>query len=155
MKKIPTIFKRNPDNLRELLNDPHPDCLWVFAGEGVATRKYDGTCVKIENEKYFKRREVKKGKPIPSGFIEIGFDSNTGKRVGWIEIDPSDKENKWHMEGLEFTFPDKDFLSECVDGMYELVGPKIQGNPENTNIMCLYFTLALKSMKMYPVLLMN
>ena len=128
MKKIPTIFKRNPDNLRELLDEPHPDCLWVFTGEGAATRKYDGTCVKIENEKYFKRREVKKGKPIPFGFIEIGFDSNTGKRVGWIEIDPSEKENKWHVEGLKFTSPD----GNLPNGTYELIGPKIQGNPENS-----------------------
>ncbi len=47
MKKIPTMFIRNPENMRELLNEHHPDCGWVFAGEGVATRKYDGTCCKI------------------------------------------------------------------------------------------------------------
>lgn len=121
MKKIPTIFRRNPDNMRELLNEPHPDCQWVFDGEGVATQKYDGTCVKIEEGKYFKRREVGKGKPVPHGFIEIEHDTTTGKRVGWLEIEPSDPQNKWHMEA---------FNSFLDDGTYELVGPAVQGNPE-------------------------
>ncbi|KKL64937.1 hypothetical protein LCGC14_2159940 [marine sediment metagenome] len=35
MKKIPTIFKRNPDNLRELLNDPHPETVFGFLQVGV------------------------------------------------------------------------------------------------------------------------
>lgn len=123
MKKIPTIFKRNPENMREILDEPHPDCGWVFAGEGVATRKYDGTCVKIENGQYFKRREVKCGKQAPPDFIEEQLDANTGKRVGWVPVDPNSKEDRWHMEAFtEFRSPS--------DGTYELVGPKIQGNPE-------------------------
>jgi len=121
MKKIPTIFKRNPKNMRELLDEVHPDCLWVFAGEGIATRKYDGTCVKIEDGKYFKRREVKRGKNAPTDFIEEQLDENTGKRVGWVLVDPNSKEDQWHMEAFNTSF---------IDGTYELVGPKIQGNPE-------------------------
>ena len=121
MKKIPTIFKRKPENMSEILNEAHPDCKWVFNGEGVATRKYDGTCVKIEDGKYFKRREVKRGKQIPHDFIEEQFDTNTGKRVGWVPIDPKLKENRWHIEA---------FSEKLSNGTYELVGPKIQGNPE-------------------------
>jgi hypothetical protein len=121
MKKIPTIFKRNPENMREVTADVHPDCQWVFQGEGVATRKYDGTCVKIEEGKCWKRREVKKDKRPPVGFIEVEFDVHTGKRVGWVEVDPSAKEDRWHMEAFD---PD------LLDGTYELVGPKVQGNPE-------------------------
>jgi hypothetical protein len=128
MKKIPTIFVRNPNNMREILDEPHPDCGWVFAGEGVATRKYDGTCVKIENGKYFKRREVGKGKPIPHGFIEADHDETTGKRVGWVEVEPTDPQNKWHMEAFDEDYP---------DGTYELVGPKIQGNAEGISGHCL------------------
>jgi len=106
--------------MREILNVPHPDCEWVFQGEGAATRKYDGTCVKIENGKYFKRREVKKGKSVPIDFIEEMEDSTTGKRVGWIPVEDI-PENKYHIEAFDGSLP---------DGTYELVGPKIQGNPE-------------------------
>lgn len=122
MKKIPTIYKRNPENMREILDEPHPDCGWVFAGEGVATRKYDGTCVKIENGQYLKRREVKRGKQAPPNFIEEQFDTNTGKSVGWVPVDPRSKEDRWHMEAFN--------NSKHTAGTYELVGPKVQGNPE-------------------------
>ena len=70
---------------------------------------------------YFKRREVKPGKKTPTDFIEEQFDENTGKRVGWVPVDPSSKEDCWHMEA---------FSRSLSDGTYELVGPKVQGNPE-------------------------
>ena len=120
MKKIPTIFKRNPENMREILDEPNPNCQWVLDGEGIATRKYDGTCCKIEGGSFFKRREVKKGKKIPLVFIEETHDHNTGKRVGWIPVEDI-IENKYHIEA---------FRDDLQDGTYELVGPKIQGNPE-------------------------
>jgi len=123
MKKIPTIFKRNPEKMSEILNVPHPECDWVFKGEGVATRKYDGTCVMIEYGKYFKRREVKEGKKIPSNFTEIEYDRETKKRVGWVPVNWNDKGDKWHIEAFFYPF--------LLDGTYELCGPKIQGNPEN------------------------
>ncbi len=120
MKKIPTIFIRNPENMRELLNEHHPDCGWVFAGEGVATKKYDGTCCKIEDSKLWKRREVKPGKKIPDLFVEEQLDDNTGKRVGWMPVDCKDKQDKWHCEAF----------NNQPDGTYELCGPKVQGNHE-------------------------
>lgn len=120
MKKIPTIFKRNPKNMREILDEPHPDCLWVFNGEGVATRKYDGTCVAIINGVYMKRREVKRGKKAPSDFIQLMEDKNTGKRVGWVPVKEDDPQDKWHMAAFD----------NQPDGTYELCGPKVQGNPE-------------------------
>ena len=122
MEKIPTIFKRNPENPRELLNQPHSECLWVFNGEGTATRKYDGTCVLIEHDgSYWKRRESRRGKTPPDGFVSISTDPNTGKTVGWIPVDPEQPENKWHMEAFKGAF---------APGTYELLGPKVQGNPE-------------------------
>ena len=122
MKKIPTIFKRNPENMRELFDEPHPDCGWVFNGEGIATRKYDGTCCLIEDGKLFKRREIKKGKPIPGTFVVVDTDATTGKTVGWVLVDHDSKEDRWHSEA---------FSEGLADGTYELLGPKIQGNPEN------------------------
>ncbi|HEA68594.1 MAG TPA: hypothetical protein ENI07_17485 [Desulfobacterales bacterium] len=118
MKKIPTIFKRNPENMGELLDEPHPDCQWVFDGEGVATKKYDGTCVMINSDGYFKRREVKFA---PEDFVEIDYDETTGKKVGWVPIKQDDPNDKYHILA---------FYSGLSEGTYELVGPKIQGNPE-------------------------
>lgn len=124
MQKIPTIFIRDPaTNLRHVKNEPHPDCGWVFAGEGVATRKFDGTCVMIRDGKMFKRREVKKGKPEPFGFELVETDPVTGKSVGWVEVG-NGNEDKWH----------RDAFAGQPDGTYELCGPKIQGNPENCHV---------------------
>lgn len=121
MKKTPTIFKRNPDNMREILPEPHKDCAWVFAGEGVATRKYDGTCCLIEGGKLYKRREIKSGAPLPPNFVQADHDEVTGKIVGWVPVDPESAEDKWHIAA---------FKEGMEDGTYELLGPKIQGNQE-------------------------
>lgn len=125
MKKIPTIFRRNPENMKDLLDEPNPECQWVFDGEGVATRKYDGTCCKVEGGLLYKRREVKPGKSAPEGFVQEDHDEVTGKTVGWVLVDLNAKENRWHEEAfanvLEY---------DLGDGTCELLGPKIQGNPE-------------------------
>jgi len=125
MKKTPTIFKRNPENMRELLPDPHQDCEWVFNGEGVATRKYDGTCCLVKDGELFKRREIKKGKPQPKCFELVDYDSVTGKTVGWMPV-TDDKEDRWHIEGFG--------NGNWPNGTYELCGPKVQGNPEGFEI---------------------
>jgi hypothetical protein len=57
MKKTPTIFKRNPENMKQILNEHNPKCDWVFNGEGIATRKYDGTCCLVRNGILYKRRD--------------------------------------------------------------------------------------------------
>ena len=50
MKKIPTIFERDWDGDRSrVLPIPVAEADWVFAGEGVATRKYDGTACLIHD----------------------------------------------------------------------------------------------------------
>ena len=121
MKKIPTIFNRNPENMKEILPEPHRDCGWVFAGEGVPTRKYDGTCCRVKDGKLWKRRELKNGQPQPTGFELADFDDVTGKAVGWMPAD-DEKADRWHIEA----FGDGNW----PDGTYELCGPKIQGNQE-------------------------
>lgn len=96
----------------------HPDCDWVFAGEGIATRKWDGTCCMIKNGEYFKRRTLKKNIEPPIFFILEDSDPITGKRFGWV---PVTEDDKWHNEVAHRWLP---------SGTYELCGPKIQGNPE-------------------------
>lgn len=123
MKKIPTIFERDWEGDRSLvLPKPHKDCEWVFAGEGIATRKLDGTCCMIRNGKLFKRQEFKNGQTAPDDFEEVSFDEETGKRIGWRPVGDG-PEDKWHRIGF-------DNLENKLDGTYELVGPKTQGNPE-------------------------
>ena len=125
MKKIPTIYKRNPDNPKKLTDEVQEGCQWVFDGEGVATRKYDGTCCRIKDKKLFKRREIKRDKEAPKNFIEETHDKITGKKTGWVECDVADNSDTYHFQA----FNNMEDGKKC-DGTYELLGPKIQGNPE-------------------------
>lgn len=43
MKKISTLYKKKPENLGRVINEVNPENEWVFNGEGIATRKFDGT----------------------------------------------------------------------------------------------------------------
>ena len=123
MKKIPTVFERDWENDRSrVLPQVHPGCEWVSAGEGVATRKLDGTCCLIRDGRLFKRQEYKQGQSVPDDFEEADFDEETGKRIGWRPVGDG-PEDRWHREGFAN-------LQDKLDGTYELVGPKVQGNPE-------------------------
>lgn len=123
MKKIPTLFVRNPDDRRYVLDEVNPGCEWVIAGEGVATRKYDGTCVLLDPEgSWYARREVKHGKTPPSGWFEADCDPVTRKSVGWEPIGAS--------PFAKFFDDAAKTLVGRVPGTYELIGPKINGNPE-------------------------
>lgn len=124
MKKIPTLFKRDFTNNGVIIDEYADGTEWVVNGEGIATRKYDGTSVLIRDGKMYKRYELRPGKEAPYGFEEVDHDKVTGKKMGWVEVG-NGSEDKWHREGW-------DNLHESlrIDGTYELVGPKVQGNPE-------------------------
>lgn len=128
MKKIPTVFERDEQDRRYVTNRPNPACDWVFAGEGVPTLKYDGTCMMFDGSRWWARREVKPGKTPPPEFVQADHDETTGKTVGWEPIERSPFA-KFHTEALAET-------STAVGqrgwpaGTYELVGPKINGNRE-------------------------
>jgi hypothetical protein len=123
MRKIPTLFKRDPENMKHVLSEVHPDCQWVLDGEGIATAKHDGTCFMLdEHGDWWARREVKPGKKTPPDFIPIETDENTGKTVGW-EPAAASGFYKWLQEAAEHFVDD-------IPGTYELMGPKVQGNPE-------------------------
>lgn len=122
MKKIPTVFERNWDGVKQVLNTVHPGCEWVLAGEGVATVKHDGSCCLVRDGKLYKRREAHRlGVEYPPGFLPVDNDPETGKVVGWVPVGDG-PEDKYHREGLA--------NAPVADGTYELVGPKVQGNPE-------------------------
>jgi len=125
MKKIPTLFKRDPNNMRFVTREPHPDCLWVLAGEGWPTAKLDGTCCLIRNGHLYRRRELKQGQDTIAGWepAQETCDPITGKFPGWVPVGDG-KEDRYHREAW-------DALEDRIDGTYELLGPKVQGNPEN------------------------
>lgn len=127
MKKIISLFKRNYDTDRLVRDEITPGAEWVANGEGIATRKFDGTCCLIRDFKLFKRYEVKPEGIAPSGFEPANeVDPETGKQQGWLPV-TNCPDDKWHREALNNTFNNR---SEIANGTYELCGPKIQGNPE-------------------------
>ena len=126
MKKIPTVFRRNPDDMAHVTDEVNPGCEWVLDGEGIATRKYDGTCVMFDGRDWWARREVKPGKTPPPGWVEADHDETTGKRPGWEPIEQSPFA-KFHAEAVDhWDAP----ITPWRQGTYELCGPKVQGNPE-------------------------
>ena len=131
MEKIPTLFVRDPEDMRRLTREIHPDCKWVIDGEGVATRKYDGICVMFDDTRWWARREVKLGKPAPANFRPISTDEATGKTVGWEPIEQS-AFARWHAEVIDRRFAEREpGVDPFPPGTYELVGPKINRNPES------------------------
>ena len=122
MKKIPTMFVRdwNGDRSR-VTREPNPACQWVFDGEGVATRKYDGACCMVRDGKLYKRRELGPKQSAPTDFFMVDHDEETGKTVGWVPIGDG-PEDRWFREAF----------NDLAEGTYELLGPKVQGNVERT-----------------------
>lgn len=126
MKKTVSLFQRNYDGDRLVRDEIVPGAEWVVAGEGVATRKHDGTSCMVRDGKMFKRFDAKAGKTPPPGFEPAQEpDEKTGHWPGWLPVGEG-PEDKWHREA--FTVPAA--YQPFPDGTYELCGPKIQGNPE-------------------------
>lgn len=128
MNKIPTVFIRDMSKQPALVTPEwHPDCLWVRDGEGIATRKYDGTSCLVRDGKLYKRRELRSGDVAPSDFESLGTDENTGKTVGWVPVGDG-PEDRWYREAV---------INDPVlsyNGTYELLGPKIQGNKDKREV---------------------
>ncbi len=143
MQKIPTLFKRNHETDRQVRDEVNPECHWVIDGEGAARLKVDGTCVLMRGNIMYKRvscgvnKTAKRRKrknpdyvftesdlkdPEPGWFpAQVAFDPVTGNWPGWLPVGLG-PEDKYHreaqVEGQGYR-----------DGTYELVGPKVQGNP--------------------------
>ena len=132
MKKIPSLFKTDYSQTKLAHNEVTPGCEWVLKGEGVATIKYDGTACMVRDNQLFRRydrkphRKTGKVPEAPIGWepCEDSPNAYTGHWPGWKPIN-NDPNDKWHREAfavIDSTLP---------DGTYELIGPKIAGNPYN------------------------
>jgi hypothetical protein len=126
MKKISTLFKKDPQNLGRVINEVNPENEWVFT-DGIPTRKYDGAAACIINGEVYKRYDVKKNRQVPDGAIPCQeADLITGHHPHWLKCSHDKKEDKYFFEG----FNSLAGLGKVIDGTYELIGEKVQGNPE-------------------------
>jgi len=124
MNKIISLFKRDYEGNRRVYNEVVTGAEWVQRGEGVATEKMDGTACLIRDGKLYKRYDCKRGKTPPDEFIPAQDpDPVTGHWPGWVAVTDV-PENRWHREAISH---------ELANGTYELVGPKVQGNPYHLN----------------------
>ncbi|MEY2703833.1 MAG: hypothetical protein RLY43_2472 [Bacteroidota bacterium] len=129
MKKISTLYKKDPNDLSRVINEIAPENKWVIDGEGIPTRKFDGTATAIINGELYKRYDVKRGKQVPQNAIPCQEpDEITGHWPHWIKCDRNNPADKWHFVGFDKLT--SEVLPELIDGTYELCGEKIQGNPE-------------------------
>lgn len=148
MKKIETLFLRSyevglggPKERRGQLVVPEirPGCEWVFAGEGVATEKFDGTACAVIEGRLYKRRCINDNdrKPFPLGWIDCFGEGWTDSRPGWVPVRDG-PEDRWHREAWANTRwamqyeADREvgfLFGSHQDGTYELVGPRVQSNP--------------------------
>lgn len=135
MKKIPLIYLYLTEDGKPMVvtDIPTPACQWVFDGEGIATQKLDGTACLVKDGVLYKRRMVKPGRRTPDGFMLVEVDPNTGKQFGWVPANVDANEDRYLLGA---------FVRLCggveiengkypKEGTYELLGPKVQGNPEN------------------------
>lgn len=121
MRKIPSLFKRNYEGDRLVIDEVLSESEWVIKGEGVATRKWDGASCLVKDGVLYKRYDAKKGKTPPISFIPAQEpDEVTGHWPGWTI---ATKEDKWHWDALSIS-------GKLLDGTFELVGPKVNSNPE-------------------------
>lgn len=132
IKKMPALFKTDHVN-HVVLKEINEAASWVFKEEARATAKVDGTSVTIlADGTPYARRMVKKGKVAPNGFILAETDPNTGHQFG---LEPMEQSGFHKM----FAESIANFEGEILEGTYELVGPRIQGNPENVDKPTLIF----------------
>lgn len=132
MEKIISLFARNYDGDRLVRDEVVPGAEWVLAGEGRATLKLDGTSCLVKDGRLYKRYDAKKGKTPPADFMPAQEepDAVTGHWPGWVPVGDG-PDDRWHVEAFSNQ-------SSLPDGTYELVGPKVQGNPYSHKFHYLY-----------------
>lgn len=130
MKKISTLYKKDPKDLGRVINELNPENQWVLSDQCLATRKFDGTACAIIGGSLYKRYDVKKGRNVPDGAIPCQDpDLITRHWPHWLLVDENKPEDKWFIDGHKNSI--NLFETPLMDGTYELCGPEINGNMEN------------------------
>lgn len=125
-KKMTALFVI--DRVKHIaLPEVNPAAAWLFEEGATATIKRDGTAILVDEDgEVFARRAVKKGKTAPVGFRLAEVDAFTGNAFG-VEPMANSPFRKMFKEAVT------DIDTPLEPGTYELVGPKINGNPEKTD----------------------
>ena len=119
-----TLFERVfEEHGRQCTDKVTEGCEWVLNEPCVATRKFDGTCCLIENNKIYRRFDYKAGRTLPVGAIpcQEKADEVAGHFPHWVLCDENNPADKWHIKAFESQKPLK-------DGTYELCGEHFQNN---------------------------
>lgn len=129
MKKMPCLFVRLFDarHVATITQQVTPGCEWVLAGEGVPSRKWDGTACLVQGGRLFARYDAKKGKTPPVGAIpcEPAPDPETGHWPHWVLVKVGSNEHRWHLQAMF-----QEDVRTLAEGTYELVGPKVNGGAD-------------------------
>ena len=68
MKKIPTLFRRDYEGNRQVVDEVTEGCEWVIHGGGTPTEKFDGTCCMVKGGKLYKRYDRRTAsRSLPNG----------------------------------------------------------------------------------------
>lgn len=126
-RKMPALF--NIDRAKHRATETvNPKSAWIFRESSTVTLKIDGTGVVVDHDgNIFVRRTVKQGRVIPPNFRLAEFDHVTGHAFG-IEPFEDSPMKKFMIEALGLTG------GNLTSGTFELVGPRINGNPMNLPI---------------------
>lgn len=127
MKKIKTLFKRDPATFGVIDELEDPEFEAVLAGEWVPTLKLDGTAVNMTDDGVLVRRQYRAGTKAPAGFIEESRDN--GKVQGWVPLTNDYQYRGPLLEAFESVGTTIDqAIQNGVRGTGELCGPKVNGN---------------------------
>lgn len=128
MRKISTLFKKNPDDLSLVTEELDLQNNWVFERGVLATRKWDGTACFVVDGYLYKRYDVKADREFPIGAIPCQEpDPISGHWPHWLPINQEGPDDRYFLSGY-YNYVSN--YGAIPDGTYELVGPKINGNRE-------------------------
>lgn len=131
MHKIPTLFIRNPQNMKLVTRDVNPDAAWVFDGGAIPTIKKDGTNIRVTVAGGQCTHVEKRRNPTRE-------EKALGVEPDYIDADRNDPNDKHIFASVDATsFPG------WPDGAWpcEALGPKIQGGIEASQPMLYSFAL--------------
>lgn len=133
MRKLPTIFPKDPKDLGRVIDGP------IIEGIDHFKLKIDGTACMIKHGRPYCRYDAKLFKrthravtfytkeevqaKLPEGAIPCQEpDELSGHWPHWIPVLENNPSQKYILEGFNN-------LEKKQDGTYECIGPKLQGNP--------------------------